>query len=69
MKPISEKNRLKAGLGIVRYLVQDPARAEERFPTGTTFIPVGSEDGQLLVAVEQPANGIVESLERVPAIV
>lgn len=68
MKSISEKNRLKAGLAIASYLAKNPLEAQEKFPNGTTFTPVGTEDGQLLVAVEPPADGVAEALQRVPCI-
>jgi hypothetical protein len=67
MKPIPKKARLKVAMAVVRYLHESPTETAKRFPTGTSFAPVGTDDdGTVLVTVSPPATVTETQLERIP---
>ncbi|MGP6159580.1 MAG: hypothetical protein ACLPYS_19070 [Vulcanimicrobiaceae bacterium] len=68
MIPITtDKQRLAASLAVMQHLADEPALSE-RFPTGTTFTPVGLdvERGLIEVVVERPADA-ERTLAHIPA--
>jgi hypothetical protein len=66
MKPFRcEKERLQAALAVVRSLHENPEHAV-KFETGTTFTPVGIDEGNaVLVVVNPPEGKAADTLQRV----
>lgn len=64
MTPLTEKERLRAALAVVRSLHED-VRLAEKFPSGTSITPVGTEDGNLYVAIKLLDHETNVEMERV----
>jgi len=64
MRPLTDSERNRAALAVVRALLDNAADVEKRFPNGTRFTPVLADDahGVIQVAVESPA-GAAPTLE------
>ena len=64
MKPLSDNERLRAALAIARSIHENMGFAE-RYPSGTSITPVGTEDGNLYVAITEPKTATNIEMERV----
>jgi hypothetical protein len=53
--PLTDAERLLAAFEVVRDIHENPERAEH-FASGTSFTPIGIEDGRLDVAVKPPGE-------------
>jgi hypothetical protein len=64
MTPLSEKDRLRAALTVARHLHENLDNAES-LPSGTILTPIGTENGNLLVAIGSPDGETADAFERV----
>ena len=64
MKPLTDNERLLAALAIARSIHENTGFAE-RYPSGTSITPVGTENGELYVAVTEPKTATNIEMERV----
>ncbi len=66
MRPIvSNSEKVNAAAAVALSLLEHASEMTERYPTGTRFTPLGTEDGTLKVLVETPDG--IDAVERVLA--
>jgi hypothetical protein len=64
MKPLTDNERLLAALAIARSIHENMGFAE-RYPSGTSITPVGTENGELYIAITEPKTATNMEMERV----